>query len=196
MGKTRDAPRPSPRPVKQPVAAPRPPRPDKAGPEDGWPIGRRVPHRTILRGTRDAARPPDLFLNCAGLPASRGRGEAFFRPLPFWRHGSSRRHRPRIGGPRCSPARHPVRGEAPRPRPAPAVSSAPDLVVGPAPVVPGRSPETAYGPIPRRRCVARSARGDGDRATDAGTAPPPHEPPRPVTEDAPPVDSGGERVRL
>lgn len=56
----------------------------------------------------------------------------------------------------------------------------------------GADPRPAYGPIPRKRCVAHSARGDGDRATDAGTAPPPNEPRRPVTGKAPPVGPGGE----
>lgn len=56
----------------------------------------------------------------------------------------------------------------------------------------GADPRPAYGPIPSWRCVAHSARGDGDRATDAGTAPPPNEPRRPVTGKAPPVGPGGE----
>lgn len=185
----------APRPFEPPPTRVRP-RSARRRPEAGGPIGR--------RGTRTSTRPRGgdagrretsgiFFQTFAGLPASRG-GRASVSGgarHPFWRHGSSRRHRPRTCGPVGPPAPPPGRERAPRQA----------NMSGLVRTGPRSEPGSGWSWAPNRDglrphpetalCRAQRPRRwrPGHRR---GTAPPPNEPPRPVTEDAPPVGPGGE----
>lgn len=136
-----------------------------------------------------------FFQTFAGLPASRGGRTSVSGGVrhPFWRHGSSRRHRPRTCGPVGPPAPPPARERAPRQA----------NMSGLVRTGPRSEPGSGWSWAPNRDglrphpetalCRAQRPRRwrPGHRR---GTAPPPNEPLRPVTEDAPPVGPGGERV--